>query len=277
MDALPVPGVTYDTTLTTTDYELNCYGYPTTPPPGPDTVAPTVTITSPVNDSGARSVTTATGTASDAVGVTWSACRLYRYTNPVTGVPAGYWAGGNTWTADAVAANELPVTGTTNWSFALPVLVPGRYAVRPLAGDAAGNTGIGTAAAFFVDPNPPSVVTITTPLNGSTVSSVTMAGTASDASDGIGVTGVRGQLRRNSDGLYWNGASWAAPAFSFPVTLNGINWWRSANFPYGVNLVAGSYTVTATATDKAGNSKAVTSTFNVAPSGGDAGPSTKLS
>lgn len=273
VDVLPVPGVSYATTLTPSTYELWCYRDGSA-----DGAPPVASITSPVNGSGARSVTLTSGTASDAGGISKVTCRFYCYANPVTGVPAGFWAGGGAWTATAGPANELLATGTTSWTFPLPVgLDPGRYSLRATATDTSGNTGSSATVAFFIDPNPPSVLTITAPLNGSTLSSLsTLNGTASDAADGVGLSNVKGQLRRQSDGLYWNGTMWASPAYAFTTTLSGVNWGRNTNLPSGANLLPGAYSFTATATDKAGNIRVLSSYFSIAISGGDAPPTRNI-
>ena len=266
LDALPLAGLTYDTTLTPTTLELNTYLS------GPvDTSPPTAAIATPGNGVAYTSSTGATGTASDAVGLSSVTGRLYRYTNPVTGVPAGFWAGGTTWTASATQTNERPATGTTSWSFGFPTLVPGRYSLRATATDTSGNSASSATVAFWVDPNAPAVVTLSAPLAGANLTSIgTISGTASDASDGSGIIVVKGQLRRNSDGLYWNGSAWATPFYSFTLSLSGINWSRSTGFPTGANLLPGSYSMIITATDKAGNTKAVGNNFNIVTA--DSGP-----
>ncbi|BCM88618.1 hypothetical protein IAD21_00459 [Abditibacteriota bacterium] len=265
VDTSPVAGISYDTTLTPTDYEVNCYGTPTGGPP-------IATITNPLNNAAATSMTSATGTSSanGSSAVTGVTCRLYRYTNPVTGVAAGFWAGGSTWTASATAANERPVSGTTAWTFAFPTLVAGRYSLRATATNADGITASSATNAFWVDPNVPSVLTIDTPANGASVSSLTaINGTVSDASDGSGILSVQGRLKRNSDNLYWNGSGWYSPVYSFTTTLSGTKWARTTSLPSGAtNLKTGTYTITSIATDRAGNTKTVTSTFTVTSSGG---------
>lgn len=267
LDALPLTGLTYEGTLTPTTYELSTYAS------GPiDTSPPTATIASPLNNAASPSITGATGTASDSVGLSNVTCRLYRYSNPVTGVPAAFWAGGTSWTATATSANEEPATGTTSWSFGFPALVAGRYSLRATATDTSGNNAYSATVAFWVDPNAPSVVTINAPLAGANLTSIgTISGTASDASNGSGILLAKGQLRRNSDGLYWNGSTWAAPFYSFSLSLSGINWSRSPSFPTGANLLPGSYSIIITATDKAGNTKAVGNNFNIVAPLGDAG------
>ncbi|RYF36546.1 MAG: hypothetical protein EOO38_27540, partial [Cytophagaceae bacterium] len=124
VDATPLNGISYNTTLTPTDYEVNCYGNALI-----DTTPPVVSIASPVNGRAARTVPSATGSASETSGVASVTCRLYRYANPVTGVAAAYWSGGTTWTTTASATNERVATGTTAWSFPLPPLVAGRYSL----------------------------------------------------------------------------------------------------------------------------------------------------
>ena len=266
-DALPVQGIVYDTTLTPTDLELNCYNL------AMDITSPTISITSPASSGAARSFTTATGKASDTNGLSKVTCRLYRYANSVTGVAAGYWAGGSTWTSSATASNDRAASGTTSWTFTFPTLVAGRYSLTSTATDIAGNTTSTPAISFWVDPNAPSSLTISSPANGSTVSSLgQIGGTVSDAADGSGITIVRFQLKRTSDGAFWNGSAWTSTAYSFGTTLSGTNWSRSSSTIS--SIAVGQYSIIATATDRAGNTKTVTSNFTV---GSSTTSSTKIS
>lgn len=95
---------------------------------------PTVTIRVPVAQTYAPVLKprTATGTAVDprstVLGVT---VRLFRAAKGST--PAGYWAGGNTWTPTYTAANEIRASGTTNWQIALPDLPANTYTLRARA------------------------------------------------------------------------------------------------------------------------------------------------
>lgn len=257
VDTLPVSGISYSTTLTPTTYEVNCFG-------SPDTAAPVAAISTPVNASAVKSVTAATGKASDAIGLKSVTCRLYRYANPVTGTPAGYWAGGTTWTTTATGTNDRLATGTGVWTFTLPPLVAGRYSLQATSTDTSGNKGYSTTNAFYVDPNAPSVLTADTPINGATISALTsLGGAVSDASDGSGISLVQVQLRRASDNFYWTGSAWSSTATSLGTSLASGRWSRATGLPTGTNLKAGSYTITATATDKAGNTKTATSKFIV--------------
>lgn len=258
VDSSPVSGVTYDTTLTPTDYEVNCYANPS------DGTPPVVSITSPTDGRAATSIASASGKASDATGVKSVTCRLYRYANPATGAAAGFWAGGTTWTSSGTPANELPTKGTTSWTFAFPTLVAGRYSLRATGTDTAGNSAYSNTTTFYVDPNAPSVLSVDSPASGASVSSLSsISGTVSDASDGSGILSVTCQLKRNTDGYYWTGSAWSSNANALACTLSGTKWTSNPNMPTGTNLRTGNYTINATATDKAGNTKTVNSSFTV--------------
>ena len=82
-----------------------------------------------------------------------------------------------------------------------------------------------------------------------------LCGSAADALAGVGSVSV--QVRRQSDGLYWNGSTWQAAAVALPAT--GTTTW---NLPLAAaSLTSGvSYQATVTATDVAGNPSAPAST-----------------
>ncbi|RYX80204.1 hypothetical protein EON83_29645 [bacterium] len=263
VDSSPVAGVNYDITLTPTDYEVSCYAT------AADAAPPVVSIANPLEGRAAASYANATGTSSanGSASVTGVTCRLYRYNNPVTGVAAAFWAGGSTWTAAATAANERPATGTSSWTFTFPTLVAGRYSLRATATNSEGTTASSSTVSFWVDPNAPSVLTLSTPANNASISTLTnIKGTASDASDGSGVTLVQLRLKRSSDNLYWSGSAWTSSIVALSTSLSGVNWTRNSGFPSGTGLKTGSYVITAIATDRAGNTKTITSNFSVNPS-----------
>ncbi|RYX80893.1 hypothetical protein EON83_26485 [bacterium] len=258
VDVTPAPGFAYDTTLTPTDYEVSCYAVV------PDTTPPTTRIVSPVDGGAIPSVLSATGNASDLSGIKGITCLLYRY--PSLSAGAGYWAGGTAWTLTATAINERPATGTTAWTFNFPTLTPGRYWLRARGTDMAGNSADSGTVWFWVDPNAPSTLSILTPLNGSTLllpALPALSGSVADATNGSGIASVQGQLRRLTDGLYWNGTGWTTTANSFSTTVTGTLWTRATSLPMGTNLKSGRYTLTVTATDGAGNKKVTSSTFTV--------------
>ncbi|BCM88624.1 hypothetical protein IAD21_00465 [Abditibacteriota bacterium] len=259
VDKSPVAGITYDTTLTPSDYEVNCYSNATT-----DGTPPVVSITNPVDGRAAPSFASASGKASDSAGVKNVTCRLYRYANPVTGVAAGFWNGGNAWTTSATADNEEATKGIASWTFTFPTLAAGRYSLRATATDTAGNTSSSDVVAFWVDPNAPTVLSVETPANGTSVSTLSaINGTTSDASDGSGVISVQCQLKRVADNYYWTGSAWSSSVYSMATNLSGTKWTRNSSLPSGANLKAGNYTITAIATDRAGNTKTITSSFTV--------------
>jgi hypothetical protein len=97
---------------------------------------PTVTITAPnANYAAYTSLSQATGTASDSVGINRVTVRLYRYNNATA--TAGYW-NGTGWTSTASAANNIAATlngsgPNITWSLNLPALTVGRYWLQATA------------------------------------------------------------------------------------------------------------------------------------------------
>ncbi len=184
----------------------------------PDTISPVVTITSPVNAttySTALASMTLGGTASDAVGVTqvtWSSNR------------------GGSGTA----------TGTTSWSAAGVALLSGSNVLTVTARDAAGNQSTDTLTVTYTPDTTAPVVTITSPANAATFSTlattVTLGGTASDA---VGVTQVT-----------WTNSAGGSG------TASGTTSWTVSS----VALQLGSNVLTVTARDAAGNSSVDTIT-----------------
>ncbi|WAS85148.1 MULTISPECIES: adventurous gliding motility protein AgmC [unclassified Corallococcus] len=125
----------------------------------------------------------------------------------------------------------IPVDGAGNWSYPLPVTLPeGSITVTATATDAAGNTSTPDDITFTVDLTDPEVE-ITAPVDGSTVASgtVTVTGTS------VGATSVTLTFEGNDYG-------------PIPVDASG-NWSQALPGP----LADGTYTVTAVATDAAGN------------------------
>ena len=113
-----------------------------------DATAPTLMVTAPVNNTVYASQPTATGTVADSggSGVASVKVRLYRFA--ASGVTAGYWAGGTTWSATYTAANDRLATGTSNWSLTLPTLTNGNYSLEAIATDKAGNSTVSPLVSF---------------------------------------------------------------------------------------------------------------------------------
>ncbi len=245
-------------TLTPTYYFATCHV---------DLNGPTVGVTAPIVEKGYASFTTATGTASD----TWSGlasvspltARLYRYAGAST---AGYWSGGTTWaTTYTAAANERPVTGTATWSLTMPTLAANnKYSLRLTAKDKVGNTTVGPDVIFYIDSTVPATVTFTAPAASAFVKNLnSVSGTATDNTNGSGITSATLIVKRNSDAKFWTGTAWGTTSTPLATTVVGTTWSLSSGLPSGVDLPNGAYLLTATAYDKTGNLKTATNTVTV--------------
>jgi hypothetical protein len=206
-----------------------------------------------------RTLVNVTGSAGDAgVGLGSVTLRLYRASS--ADAPAGFW-NGTSWDASYQASiHELPTTGTTGeWSFALPPLAEGRYTVRALARDRAGNWET-TPASFTIDASAPEVLTITTPADGAMLTSLpAISGTARDTVSGV----ERVELFiQRSDGQFWTGTAWGAVT---PLATNYASgaWNYDGALPSGELLADGGYTLTAKAFDQANNESSVSTRFSV--------------
>ncbi|MHA1215782.1 MAG: hypothetical protein ACTSPX_00445, partial [Candidatus Thorarchaeota archaeon] len=145
----------------------------------------------------------------------------------------------------------LIATGTTNWSYSFTPEVESNYVVQSRATDVAGNeqTEYGEGE-FSYDATPPQseISTIDHCFNAESWPGA-VEGSASDI--GSGVSFVEITLRRDSDGLYYNGAVWqAAPVW---LAATGTTSWSYAFIPEE----AGGYAVVSCATDVAGNEQTV--------------------
>ncbi|WP_306466064.1 adventurous gliding motility protein AgmC [Corallococcus exiguus] len=182
-----------------------------------DLTPPTVAISTPVDGSTVNTPNvTVTGTSTGATSVTL--------------------------TYNGTDYGPIPVDGSGNWSYPLPVTLPeGPITVTATSTDAAGNTSTPDSSTFTVDLTDPEVE-ITAPVDGTTVASstVTVTGTS------VGATSVT---------LTFEGTDYG------PIAVDA-----SGNWSYALPgpLADGTYTVTAVATDAAGNESAPASvTFTV--------------
>ncbi|MCY1043439.1 Ig-like domain-containing protein [Corallococcus sp. bb12-1] len=183
-----------------------------------DLTAPTVAISTPANGStiGTTSVTV-TGTSTGATSVTL--------------------------TFEGTDYENIPVDASGNWSFQPPVTLSEQsYTVTAVSVDAAGNESTPATSTFTVDLTGPSVA-ITTPANGTSVSTdtVTVTGTTSGGATFVTLT---------FDNTEYG-----------PIAVDASgNWSQALPGP----LTEGSYTVTVVAEDGSGNeSPPATSTFTV--------------
>lgn len=262
-----------------------------------DATPPTVTLNaSPVHTWSYASVTSISGTASDASGIAEVRCQLMRLQN-AAGQSVREWWDGSGWPGKPVG---LLATGTSNWTWSLPANLPdGRYGFFAIARDGAGNlsplqtayTGTSSTSQFRnatqfyfeIDTTPPAVA-ITQPASGGVYPSLAQAtGTVSDRV-GLPSNGVQVRLQRSSDSLFWNGSSWVGG----PVDLTAAGTFvpnTSSSWSYALpSLAQGSYTFSIQASDWRGNLSAWTSraftitalsiTVSTPQSGGSYWPST---
>ncbi|WP_244239108.1 adventurous gliding motility protein AgmC [Corallococcus carmarthensis] len=136
-----------------------------------------------------------------------------------------------TLTFDGASYGPIAVDASGNWSYALPgPLAEDTYTVTAVSTNGAGTTSATATSTFTVDLTPPTVA-ISTPADGSTIGTdtVTLTGTST------GATSVT---------LTYNGTDYG------PIPVDGAGNWT---YQLPVSLPEGSVTVTATATDAAGN------------------------
>ncbi|MDQ3814948.1 MAG: hypothetical protein M3347_13470, partial [Armatimonadota bacterium] len=132
-----------------------------------DSVAPTITVTSPTANAIVGELSTITGRAVDNIsgsGVKSVSVVLFREANETFGTTAGFLTSSGTFTGTETAANQLPavltpgtiepVTGlprSVDWTFEPGVtLTPGQYFFEVLATDAASNTRRTSRTGFFL-------------------------------------------------------------------------------------------------------------------------------
>ena len=192
-----------------------------------DTVAPTVSITAPANNSFTNNnEPTLTATASDNAGGSGLASVQFQYSSN----------GGTTWTNAGAAETSGPFSYTFSTA-----LADGHYEARAVAIDNADNSTTSTAASFTIDTVAPTV-SITAPANNSFTNNnkPTLTATASDNAGGSGLASVQFQYSSNGDSTWTNaGAAETSGPFSYT---------------FSTALTDGSYEAQAVAIDKAGNS-----------------------
>ena len=128
----------------------------------------------------------------------------------------------------------------------------GEYLVLATAGDTSGLRGEARAR-FIIDRTAPQL-SIIAPANRRVLQSLsTIAGRVSD--EVAGVQSVEVVLQRNSDGAYFNGAQFVGARTLLPTRIQNMTWILATPLP---RFTDGVYTITAIATDRAGNTTEVT-------------------
>ena len=198
--------------------------------------APTVAITTPIANYSYLASGTASGVAASTSGggLAGIGALLFRYSD------GAYW-NNDAWTTSIY---ENTTQGTSNWTYTLPPLTDGRYAIQAAAHDGNGLTTYAPWLPFYIDTTPPTV-SVTTPVGSSGASGV--------ASDNVGVSMVRGQLWNSATNLCWDGSAWTTTPTD--VTAQGTYDWAQGidhwTLPFPT-LPAGNYTFRASATDYIG-------------------------
>lgn len=251
-----------------------------------DSIDPTATITSPLNNSFWPDFASSApnGTAADGgSGLNYVRFYLYRTVSSVT----QYWDGSTTdgdgrgWIGTVSVPKYFTITGSgaasLNWSVTsswLPNAAEapdGVYKVFARTADRAGNTfQTSPTNTVVVDSNEPSA-TITTPAAGAILTNLTSGatGTATDNAGGSGLSAVFVYLYRDKPGTpsiiqHWDFAlsQWVDSSTRYyTVSATGqstLNWSvLGSAMPSGANLPDGAYAVRARAKDRAGNVTAV--------------------
>ena len=219
-----------------------------------DTVIPVAAVSSPLhNMTIAAGVTDITGSASDSgSGVDRVRVRIHR----VGVLPTEFW-NGSSWTT---TASYLDAQINDNGTWILPdvvVNVPGRYRVRLIAHDAAGNIArvTDTPLSDFIvkssDSIKPSAMVVT-PSNNSILSPgfADIVGASHDNDSGVTRVRVRVQKLGVSPVKYWNGQTWTTTVSHPDAILSDDGSWVLPN----VDLSSiGGYRVRLTANDANGN------------------------
>jgi Tol biopolymer transport system component len=173
------------------------------------------------------------------------------------------------WTGSAWGARTMLTTTVTGnvWrrTQGLPtgaLLIEGQYTLAVSAFDNAGGSK-SISFYFTVDKTFPTQLTIASPVNGSSLISLSVInGTVQDNVGGTGIGRLDVVLKRLSDGKYWRGNFWGERKL-LGIVISGNNWNCTTSLPDSGTLLPGSYLVAAYAFDRTGNSIGANSNFTV--------------
>ena len=238
-----------------------------------DTVDPSVTVTFPADNgnyspggwtAGAPIAGTATDATSGIAGASSIQVTITRTSNGFTWNGSAFASGSNT-------VSATTYDGSSAWTYTFPngnFPADGTYTVSASATDRANNTGTSATNTFEYDTTAPSV-SVTFPADngnyspGGWTAGAPIAGTATDATSGIaGASSIQVTITRTSNGFTWNGSAFASGSNTVSATTyDGSSAW-TYTFPNGNFPADGTYTVSASATDRANNTgTSATNTF----------------
>lgn len=243
-----------------------------------DTTPPTLSISSPEDESSSREIAPISGYAYDYGSLLEPSVDLVIYQDGQYWNGAA-WVGRPDGSPVPVVLPKPQVDENGQWTFTnMPTganLRSGVYYINASVYDAAGNANTPTpgtsSRSFRIDRSPPTI-TIASPVNGSVLTHVPEGGwfngTATD-DDVAEPPEVKAYLRRASDNLYWAGGGWVfEKSFgSLNTDINGTTW--SCNLLPGIGadtarcMAAGEYELIVVAKDKAGNEAEVHATITV--------------
>lgn len=234
----------------------------------PETVAPSSKILNPAVNSRMLASTfaasTVNGTASDNAAVDFINVKLFR----TVGGSKEYWTAlgwASVSTNAPISASGLG-TASATWSLSsLPTegdLADGPYGVIAQVKDTSGNTTLSTVNFNIVSDATPPVVTIASPTANQKIKiadfkPATISGSATDV--GGTVSSISVKLYRTISGVksFWNGTEWTSASVAAPVNAPDLGTasttWTLSSAPTSLDLVAGSYSIQASAKDSSGN------------------------
>ncbi|MET0524343.1 MAG: Ig-like domain-containing protein, partial [Nocardioides sp.] len=236
-------------------------------PSTPAVTAPAQSAVLPLNS------VTMTGTAADNTAVGNVEVSVQNYTTGLWWNSANAsWESAKTYSLASYTANTAPAT-TVNWRFVFPGVSPqGRYLAEVRTIDHNGNASQPVVRSFAMTgatappvPPPPTVdnvrpdATLGFPAPPPAAAANLPLGLVhftGNATDNVGVSGIKIALKRNSDGRWWTGTgssgfgttytAWDATLATPGGTATGWSWdWTPR--------AAGAYTITVEARDAAGN------------------------
>jgi hypothetical protein len=230
------------------------------PVPGSDTVAPTVTLTSPVKNQILPPQTLyVSGAATDNVGIASINVAVKNTSNNLWwDAKDAIWQTKKYWNLAGVTS---PTPTNVTYSFGFVGVGYGQpYLTQAEAIDTSGNTTIGTPTVKFStaqtassDTVPPTATVVDPAMNKVVpAGAITIDG---QATDDVAITTVEISIRDRATNLWWdpNSASWGTLRW-FQTTLsnpNGMN--TNWSYLWSGDVSGGSYYVQARATDSSGN------------------------
>ena len=224
-----------------------------------DSTRPTTTITTPINNQPYQALATASGTATDNIGVDYVRVAIKNNTDGKWWVWNTSSWGSTTFSYSTHVKNvdNASNSASFNWSTSLPNFGNGSYNLQANAVDVSDSDGAAFVTAnYTIDNSGPDLV-VTSPVHQSFVKSFSaISGTVNDPNVNI-TSQVKFTLYQNGD--FWTGTAWKPnttaqdPAVLLSAAVQANNTWSYSSVPTGSNQRAGTYYISAYVIDKVGN------------------------